>query len=73
MLCCPESLGQHCIGFLPVKCCPKSIKTKLHMIFTYAILSGASQTTLHRDLTCPMLSKEYKENIAQYLFLCKVV
>ena len=43
------------------------------MIFTYAILFGASQTTLHRDLTCSMLSKEYKENIAQYLFLCKVV
>ena len=35
-----EPLGQHWIGFLPVQCCPKSIRQKLHRIFSYAILSG---------------------------------
>ena len=51
-------LGKHCIGFLPVQCCPKSIKAKLHSIF-YAILSGASWTTLHRVFSCAMFSQEY--------------
>ena len=40
---------------LPVQCCPKSIKVKLHRIF-HATLSGASRTILHRVLTCAILS-----------------
>ena len=59
MQCCLEPLGQHCIRFLPVQCCPKSIKTTLNMIFSYAMLSGATQTTLHAILTCAMLSQDY--------------
>ena len=55
MQCCLEPLGQHCIGFWPVHCCPKSIKTTLNRIFSYALLSGASRTTLHRVFTCAML------------------
>ena len=57
--CCLEHLGQHCMGFCPVQCCPKSIKTTLNRIFSYTMLSEASQTTLHRALTCAMLSQEY--------------
>ena len=33
MQCCLDSFGQHCIGFSPVQCCPKSIKVKLQRIF----------------------------------------
>ena len=42
-----------------MQCCPKSIKTTLNKNFSYVMLSGASQTTLHRFLTCTMLSLEY--------------
>ena len=45
---CLEPLGQHCIGFWPVQCCPMSIKAKLHRFFFYAMLSGTSQTIFHR-------------------------
>ena len=31
-----------------MKCCPKSIKTTLNRFFSYAMLSGAASTTLHR-------------------------
>ena len=31
--CCLEFLGQHCTRFLPVQCCPKSIKKTLNKIF----------------------------------------
>ena len=57
--CCLELFGQHCIEFWPVQCCPKSIKAKLYRTFFYAMLSGASRSTLHRIFTCPMLSQEY--------------
>ena len=56
---CLEPLGQHCIRFLPVQCCSKSIKTTLHWICSYTKLSGASWTTLHRIFSCAMLSQEY--------------
>ena len=59
MQCCLEPLGQHCIGFLPAQCCPKSIKTTLNRSFSYPMLSGATQTTFHRILTCTVLSQEY--------------
>ena len=53
---CLELLGQNFIEFWPVRCCPKSIKTKLRRIFSYTMLSGAYWTTSHRILTCAMLS-----------------
>ena len=28
-----ELFGQHCIGFLPVQCCPRSIRRKVQIIF----------------------------------------
>ena len=59
MQCCLELFGQHCIDFWPAPCCPKSIKAKLYRTFFYAILSGASQTTLHSVFICTMLSQEY--------------
>ena len=31
--CCLEPQGQYCIGYLPVQCCPRSIKTTLNRIF----------------------------------------
>ena len=54
-----EPLEQHCIGFSVAQCCPKSIKTTLHRNFSYATLSGAFWTTLHKIFTCAMLLKEY--------------
>ena len=36
--CFLEALGQHCTRFLPVQCCPKSIKTTLNRIFSCAML-----------------------------------
>ena len=57
--CCSEPLGQHYIGFLPVQCCLKSITATLNRIFSYTMLYGATQTTLHKILTYAMLSQEY--------------
>ena len=37
--CCLEALGQHYTWFLPIQCCPKSIRTTLNMIFSCAVLS----------------------------------
>ena len=51
-----------------MKFCPKSIKTTLKMTLSYAMLSGTSWATLHRVLTCSMLTQEYSENIALELF-----
>ena len=52
--CCLEPLRQHCLRFLNVLCCPKSIKTTLIRNFSYALLSGASWTTLHKGFTYSM-------------------
>ena len=65
MHCFLEPLGYNCTRFTPVQSCPKSIKTKLHKIFSYAMLSGACRATLHRLLTC----EEYQGNIKQDFFL----
>ena len=40
--CCLEPQGQHYIEHLLEQYCPKSIKTTLNMIFSYAMLSEAS-------------------------------
>ena len=40
--CCLAPLGQHCIGFWPVQCYPKSTRTTLDRIFSYVMLSGVS-------------------------------
>ena len=44
------------IGFLPVQCCPISIKTTLNRIFSCVMFSGGSWTTLNKVFTCAMLS-----------------
>ena len=44
---CLEPLGQHCIGFRPVQCFPKSMKQNCTGFFSHAMLAGASRTTLH--------------------------
>ena len=56
-----------------MQCCPKSIKAKLLRIGFYTMLSGASQTTLHRVFSCAMLPQDYQDNIKQDFFLCNVV
>ena len=53
--CCSDDIA----WIFPVQCCPKSIKTTLKKIFSYAMLSGASRITLNRVLTRAMLSIEY--------------
>ena len=67
--CCLEALGQHYTWFLPIQCCPKSIKTTLNMIFSCAVLSGTSwishtqccpnmsETTLCKKITGAMLAQ----------------
>ena len=69
----PRELRQHWTGCLLEQCCPKRIKTTLNRMFSWAMLSGASRTTLHRVCTCVILSQEYKDNIEQDFFLCNVV
>ena len=59
MQCCLEPLGQQCIEFCLVQCCPKGIKETLLRIFSYAMLSGSSRTTLNRVLTRSMKPQEY--------------
>ena len=46
-------------NILAVQCCAKSIKTTLDRVFSYAKLSGASRATLHRILTCAVLSQRH--------------
>ena len=65
--CFLEALG-HCTRFLPVQCCPKSIKTTSNRIYSWVMFSGgswtnctmlprANWTTLHKVFTCAMLSQ----------------
>ena len=48
---CLEPLGRDSIEFSAVQCYLKGIKTTLDRVFSYAMLSGALQATLHRVLT----------------------
>ena len=41
--------------------------------FSYAMLSGGSQTTLQKMFTCAILSQEYYDNIEKDFLLCSVV
>ena len=54
---CQEAPKQISHGFLRIKCCPKSIKITLNMIFSHVLLSVASRTILH-IFSCTMLSQE---------------
>ena len=45
-----EPFGRHSTEFSAVQCYLKGIKTTLDRIFSYAMLSGAFQATLHRVL-----------------------
>ena len=68
-----ESPG-HYTGLLAVQCCPNSITTlNSSFVFSCAMLSGASWTTLHKDFTCAIMSQEYYDNIELFFFLCNVV
>ena len=49
-------LEQHCTRFLPLQCCPKGIKITLNKMFSFALLSGASRTTLHWVFTSAMFA-----------------
>ena len=48
------SLSDNSIGFWSTQCCPKSIKATWNRIFSFAMLTGASRSTLHRILPCAM-------------------
>ena len=72
MQCCLEPLRQRYIGFLPVQCYPKSIKTTSHSIFSYAKLSGASRVTQHRVFSSAMLSQRYYDNVGPWSYNTKV-
>ena len=66
---CWEPLGEHCTqGFYLCNVVPRvPIKTTLSRIFSHAVLSGASKTTLHNILPvqcCPMRCDSW-DNIAQ--------
>ena len=68
-----DPLRQHCIRFLPVQCCSKSIKRTLNKIFSYPLFPGSSWATLHSVLICVMLAQEHYDNIEQDFFLLKVI
>ena len=69
-----EPLWQHCTKFLPVQCCPKSINTTFSRIFSCAMLSGSSCTTLHKvfSVTCNVVPRELRKHRTGFL-LCNVV
>ena len=81
--CFLEALGQHCARFLPVQCCPKTIKTTLNMIYSWVMFCGGSWTTFHKIFTCVMLPKSIRQHwtgsfsvlcsIAPDFYLCNVV
>ena len=73
MQCHLESQGQHCLGYLLVQCCSKSIKTTLNRIFSCALLSGASWITLHKVFACIMLAQWLTDNFYEENNLYKVV
>ena len=56
----PRILRQHWTWFLPVQCCPKTIKKTLKRIFSCAMWSGASMTTLHRVFSVQYYPKSIK-------------
>ena len=68
---CLESLG-HYTGFLAVQCCPKSIKTTLNRIFSRAMLSGASWTTLHSFFPVQCCPKSIKTTLNR-IFACAML
>ena len=62
-----------CIRFLPVECCPKSIKTTSNRIFFCALFFGASRMTSHRSFTCVIFSIQgVLRKHWTGLFLCNV-
>ena len=71
--CCLKPQGQHCIRSWPVQRCPESIKTILNRIFSCALLSGASWTTLHKVFTCVMLAHGLTDNFYEENNLYHVV
>ena len=71
--CCLESLSQNCIEFCHVQCSPKSIKTILNRMFYYAMLSGASVTTLHRVFPVQCCPKSIKATLLNMTFSCALL
>ena len=50
--------GQDYTTILAMECCTNSIKTTFNSIFSHAVLSRVSWTTLHKNLACPVMSQE---------------
>ena len=69
---CLESLRQHCTRILPVECRPKSITTILNKIFSCAMLSEASWTTLNNILLV-QYSTESIQTTFNRNFFCKML
>ena len=71
---CFEPFGQLCTKFLPMPCCSKSIKTTLNKIFSYAMLSKPSRTTLHKVVPAQLCPRRYFwDNASQEKTLRSVV
>ena len=64
MQCCLEPLGQHCTKFLPVQCCPKSIRTTLNRIFflcnvVWSLLDNIAQSLYLRNVVPRVLRQHW--------------
>ena len=64
--------GRSCNSFLPVECCPKSIKTTLIRIFSCAMLSGAFWATLHKAVPVKFCPKSIKTTLKK-IFPCVIL
>ena len=72
MQCCLGSLGQPCIGLLPVECYPKSINAKLHRIFFmqyYMEPLGQYCIGFSAVQCCPKSMKTILHRISSYALL----
>ena len=64
--------GRSWNGFLPVECCPKSIKTTLIRIFSCAMLSGAFWATLHKAFPVKFWPKIIRTTLNE-IFPCVIL
>ena len=66
---CLEPLGQHCTGFLPVQCCPKSIKTTLNRIFSLCkIVWSLSDIAQGFDL-CNVVPRVLRQHCTKFFLI----
>ena len=72
MQCCLKFQRQQCIGFWPVQYSLKNIKTTLKRIFSCALLSRASRTTLHWVFPVQYCSRSIETTLHKIFYCAKM-